>query len=159
MTNTPIRLMLNGQERVFTCEGLVSLAQVLRDEAHLTSIKIGCAEGYCGSCAVVVDGEPVVSCLMPAVACDGVDIRTSEQLIDESDARHMLREELCAIDGVQCGMCIPGLVMTVGTMIEAGELTESSQVENALMGSICRCSGYTRIVQAIESVLDRRVDR
>lgn len=154
MTEETITVHLNGRKVRLDCSGLESLASVLRDQEYMTSVKIGCSEGYCGSCTVLLDGQPAVSCLTPAVACDGSEIRTSEDDFDESSLVARLRSELCAIDAVQCGMCTPGMVLTVAALIESGNLTSPEQVPEVMVGSICRCSGYTRIIEAIQRVME-----
>jgi carbon-monoxide dehydrogenase small subunit len=148
-----IELTVNSDACSVRCVGLTSLAEVLRDQANLTSIKIGCGEGYCGSCVVRVDGEPVVSCLMPAVMCAGRSVETLGESIDFSDLEVRLQRALCGSDAVQCGMCIPGIVMLMSTLIDQGELNAVSDIPAALVGSICRCSGYTRIINAIAQVM------
>lgn len=149
-----VELTVNGDPRYVPCSGLVSLATVLRDELHLTSVKVGCAEGYCGSCTVRVDGEPILACLMPAVMCDGRSVQTLDEPSDLWALQSALQQELCDTDAVQCGMCIPGIVTLASSLIAQGEIRTAHDVPDALVGSICRCSGYTRIIDAIARVAE-----
>lgn len=151
-----LTVTIDNDERVISCQGLVSLAEVLHDDLHCTSVKIGCAEGYCGSCTVLVEDEPVLACLTPAVLCDGKSIRIVDVPDEVATIQSALRRALCDTDAVQCGMCTPGIVTLVSALIKEGELTKASEIAPALEGSICRCSGYARIVEAIESVLVAR---
>lgn len=148
-----IEVTVNGDVHYVPCSGLTSLAEVIRDDMHITSVKIGCGEGYCGSCTVLVDGEPMVSCLLPAVMCDGRTIQTIDEPGSLEELQMALQRELYEADAIQCGMCIPGIVVLVSSLIELGEIQKSSDITPALVGSICRCSGYSRIVSAIERVL------
>lgn len=149
-----IEMTVNTDPRYVPCSGLASLASVLRDELHLTSVKVGCAEGYCGSCTVRVDGEPILACLMPAIMCDGRSVQTLDEPSDLSELQSALQRELCDTDAVQCGMCIPGIVTLASSLIAQGEIRTAEDVPGALVGSICRCSGYTRIVAAIARVAE-----
>jgi carbon-monoxide dehydrogenase small subunit len=147
-----VALDVNGDVRYVPITGLQSLADVLRQEVHLTCVKVGCAEGYCGSCTVLLDGEPVVSCLMPAIACEGRQVRTVDEPGELSGLQADLQRELCESDAVQCGMCIPGIVTLMSALIHQGEIRSAADISPALVGSICRCSGYARIVDAVERV-------
>jgi carbon-monoxide dehydrogenase small subunit len=153
MKRDMIEVVVNDDLRYLPCSGLMSLAEALRDELHLTSVKIGCSEGTCGSCSVILDGEPVLACLTPAAACDGRSVRTVDGPGELEHLQRELREALCEADAVQCGMCIPGIVVLASALIAQGEIRTSDDIPRALVGSICRCSGYTRIVSAIEQVL------
>lgn len=148
-----VQIDLNDDRRYLPCTGMASLAEVLREEAHLTSVKIGCAEGACGSCTVILDGEPVLACLTPALACDGRSVQTIDGPGALANVQQALQAALCDADAVQCGMCIPGIVVLVSALVEQGEIRTAGDIPSALVGSICRCSGYARIVSAIERVL------
>ena len=153
MTTQLLRLLVNDDERMIPCTGLASLADALREELHITSVKIGCSEGYCGSCTVLVDNEPVLACLTPAMICEGKAIRTVDSPGSIAEIQTALQQQLCDLDAVQCGMCTPGIVTVMSALIAGGEIRNRSDITNALVGSICRCSGYSRIVDAIDHVL------
>lgn len=153
MTTQLLKLLVNDDERLIPCTGLASLADALRDELHITSVKIGCSEGYCGSCTVLVDNEPVLACLTPAMTCEGKTIRTVDAPGSLADIQEALQQQLCDLDAVQCGMCTPGIVTVMSALIANGQVRNRSDIPDALVGSICRCSGYSRIVDAIDHVL------
>lgn len=158
MTTELLKLTLDDDERFVPCSGLASLADVLREHVQVTSIKIGCAEGYCGSCTVIVDDEPVLACLTPAITCDGKSIRTLDGPGKLADIQGELQQQLCERDAVQCGMCTPGIVALMSALIAQGEIQSSSDIAPSLVGSICRCSGYSRIVEAVEHVAMSHAD-
>lgn len=147
-----VPLDVNDDVRYVPMTGLQSLAEVLRHEVHLTSVKIGCAEGYCGSCTVLVDDQPTIACLTPAIACEGRRIRTVDDPGTQADLHRALQGALCEGDAVQCGMCIPGIVTVASALIAQGRIRTEADIAPALVGNICRCSGYLRIVAAIEQV-------
>lgn len=155
----PIALTLNGEERVSNHSPLTPLVDVLRDEFFLKGAKTVCREGFCGSCTVMVDGRAVVSCLLPLGHVEGADVETVESLASDG--------VLCAVqkamvehDAVQCGMCFPGMVMSLVAFFDDLHKTNgapkpaSADVKAALCGNICRCTGYERIVTAALSVSD-----
>ena len=157
MTTELLKLAVNDDERLIPCTGLASLADVLRDELHITSVKVGCAEGYCGSCTVLVDDQPVLACLTPALTCEGKAIRTVDASGPLADLQEALQRRFCELDAVHCGMCTPGIVTTMSALIAGGEIRHRSDITDALVGSICRCSGYSRIVDAIDHVLQEHM--
>ena len=131
------------------------LADFLRDDLHLTGTKRGCETGTCGACTVLLDDQPVKSCLSLAVMSDGRRIRTVEGLGSAANL-HPLQSSFMACAGLQCGYCTPGMLMTACALLESNPNPDREAVRSALAGNLCRCTGYTQIV---ESVLDaaRRV--
>ncbi|HEX5195036.1 MAG TPA: (2Fe-2S)-binding protein [Solirubrobacteraceae bacterium] len=130
---------------------LTSLAQVLRETLLLTGTKLACGEGFCGSCTVHLDGEPVLACLTPIALVDGRAVATVEGL--EPDGHwSALQQAMAERDAVQCGMCFPGMLMTLTAFLrdeaEAGRAVTADSVRAALTGNVCRCTGYQAIVEA-----------
>jgi len=126
------------------------LSDFLRDDLHLTGTKRGCETGICGACSVRVDGEVVKSCLMLAVQVRGRDVQTVEGLA-RGEALHPLQESFMQCGGLQCGYCTPGFLMASCAMLETNPSPSADEVRHGLNGNLCRCTGYTQIV---ESVLD-----
>jgi carbon-monoxide dehydrogenase small subunit len=148
----PLQLTINGEQRTAVSDPLTPLLDVLRDEFSLTGAKIVCREGFCGACMVLVDGKPAVSCLMPAGLAEGRDIRTVESLSvggDLSPLQRALEEH----DVVQCGMCFPGIVMSLTSYFAHTSNPNREGMKAALVGNICRCTGYERILDAALSLV------
>jgi aerobic-type carbon monoxide dehydrogenase small subunit (CoxS/CutS family) len=143
-----MELIINGQRYEVDSLPLKPLARVLREDLGLMGTKLGCSEGRCGSCTVIVDGRTVVSCLYPAALAQDKDIRTVEGLADGNNGLTRLQDALVQSGGLQCGICTPGILMTLTWVLENdGEVTDAV-VRNALAGNICRCTGYQKIVDA-----------
>jgi aerobic-type carbon monoxide dehydrogenase small subunit (CoxS/CutS family) len=141
-------LTVNGATTTVDGPGMRPLLSVLRDELGLRGSKLGCSEGRCGACTVLVDGEPVVSCLYPVALADGHAVRTIEGLAGPEDPLTAVQEALLEHGGVQCGACIPGVVMSLTALLERHEIVDEPAVLAALSGNICRCTGYRNIVNA-----------
>ncbi|HTT27023.1 MAG TPA: (2Fe-2S)-binding protein [Solirubrobacteraceae bacterium] len=146
---TAISLTVNGATHELDVSPRLLLADLLRDELGLTGTKIGCAMGACGACTVLVDGEPVRSCLMFAVQADRRSVRTVEDLAAQNGDLHPLQAALQAHHGLQCGYCTPGMLMSVAPMLESGQPLEPDAVREAIAGNLCRCTGYQTIVEAV----------
>lgn len=145
-------LQVNGEERHSASDPLTPLVDVLRDELFLTGAKAVCREGFCGACTVMLDGRPVVSCLMPLGLAAGCDVRTVESLAPD-DVLSPLQRALEQHDAVQCGMCFPGMVISLTAFFASHPNPSRNDVKAALSGNICRCTGYERIVDAAMSTL------
>lgn len=128
---------------------LTPLVRVLRDEAGLVGTKEGCAEGRCGSCTVLVDGDTAVSCLYPTALAEGAEITTIEGLAVPNGSLHRLQRAILETGGVQCGFCTPGILMTLTALIEKEPTPSADDVRESLSGNICRCTGYAQIVEAV----------
>lgn len=147
-----IALTLNGERRELEVEGYRSLLDTLRNEAGLTGTKKGCDVGDCGACTVILDGKPVCSCLVLAVEADGCEVQTIEGLA--AGRLHALQESFIAHGGAQCGFCTPGILMMAKTLLDENPKPTEEEIRFALAGNICRCTGYTKIIEAIRAVAD-----
>lgn len=143
---------LNGDTVDVDSPGLTSLLDTLREQFGLLGAKLGCGEGRCGSCTVLVDGAPVASCLYPVANAAGHEVRTVEGLTAGDEPLTPIQDALLDHGGVQCGACIPGVVMTLTALVESGARVDDESVRSALTGNICRCTGYQKIVDAAVSV-------
>jgi carbon-monoxide dehydrogenase small subunit len=146
---------LNGETVAIDGDGLRPLARVLREDLGLTGTKVGCFEGRCGACTVIVDGRSVVSCLYPLALTAGAEVRTVEGLAGDDGTLNPLQEAILDAGGVQCGISTPGVLMTLTTLLEANPAPTEEQVRAALAGNICRCTGYQKIVDAVLSLHGR----
>jgi len=152
-----LRLNINGEDRLSSSDPMTPLVDVLRDEFFLTGAKIVCREGFCGACTVLLDGRPAMSCLMPAGLAEGCAVLTVESLATDG-ALSPLQQAMEKHDAVQCGMCFPGMLMTLTSFLENATAPTREDVKAALVGNLCRCTGYERIVDAalsVASTLDR----
>jgi carbon-monoxide dehydrogenase small subunit len=147
MTDLAITLTINGERHQLSVRGRTSLADLLRDELGLTGTHLGCEQGVCGACTVLVDDLPVRSCLMLAGSCDGSEVVTIEGLADE-DAT-CLRSEFSREGGLQCGFCTPGMLIAGWELIRRRQNQSRDSVCEAMSGNICRCTGYNGIVRAV----------
>jgi carbon-monoxide dehydrogenase small subunit len=150
MSTHRIHVTVNGELHDTDVPARRMLSDFLRDDLHLTGTKRGCETGVCGACSVLVDGEVVKSCLMLAVQAQGREISTVEGLA-RGDALHPLQESFMQCGGLQCGYCTPGFLMTACAMLARDPSPSADAVRHGLNGNLCRCTGYTQIV---ESVLD-----
>ena len=139
---------VNGVERRASVYPMARLLDVLREELRLTGTKEGCGEGECGACSVIVDGALVNSCLMPALQAEGTEIRTIEGVAD-GEKLHAAQEAFLAHGGAQCGMCTPGMILAAVSLLERIPHPSDAEIRNGLAGNLCRCTGYTRIFEAV----------
>jgi len=131
-------------------DGSKTLLEVLREDLQLTGTKHGCELGECGACAVLLDGEPVLSCLALAVECEGRDVTTVEGL-QERGTLHPLQEAFADLGGSQCGYCTPGILITAKALLDRNADPTRDEIKEALAGNLCRCTGYLQIVEAVEA--------
>jgi aerobic carbon-monoxide dehydrogenase small subunit len=146
-----MNLVVNGVEHEIRCDALTPLLRVLREELHITSPKAGCEQGGCGACTVLVDGEPRRSCLMPLAAVDGAQVTTVEGLSDGVDLAP-IQQAFHDLYASQCGFCSPGMMMASTALLTTTPNASREQIMVALEGHICRCTGYVKILDAVESV-------
>ncbi len=149
MTDTfPIAFQVNGAPRTADAEPRKTLADFLREDLGLTGTHLGCEHGVCGACTVLVDGEPVRSCLMLAVQARGASITTIEGLADDG-AMSPLQQALRDEHGFQCGFCTPGFLMQITALLAENPHPSEPEIRQSLSGNICRCTGYETIVNGV----------
>lgn len=144
-----IKFNLNGDEIVGKAESRMLLADFIRHELGATGTHVGCEQGACGACTILVDGKAVRSCLMFAVQANGSDITTVEGLAKSADLLHPLQEAFRTAHGLQCGFCTPGILMTMIPFLDENLEPTEDEVRMALSGNLCRCTGYQHIVDAV----------
>lgn len=144
-----IQFNLNGSPHTTVVEPRMLLVDYLRHEVKLTGTHVGCEQGACGACTILMDGKAVRSCLMFAVQADGHDIFTVESLAESLDQLHPLQEAFREAHGLQCGFCTPGVLMTMLPFLKHNPSPTEAQVREALSGNLCRCTGYQHIVDAV----------
>lgn len=148
MTTHRIECVVNGETHLLDVPTGRMLSDLLRDDLHLTGTKRGCETGVCGACSILLDGEVVKSCLMFAAQVDGRNITTIEGLA-EGDSLHPLQESFMKCGGLQCGYCTPGMIMASCDLLKNNPDPSVEEVQRALSGNLCRCTGYTQIVESI----------
>ena len=147
-------LTVNGEPVEVSFAPYKTLLEVLREDLGLTGTKHGCELGECGACAVLVDGEPRLSCLVLAVECQGKAIETVEGLADGA-ALHPLQTAFAYMGAAQCGYCTPGILMTAKALLEREPNPSRERIKEAISGNLCRCTGYQQIFEAIEEAAKR----
>ena len=146
-----LSLILNGEPREVDAEPFRSLLDVLRNEIGLTGTKKGCDVGDCGACTVILDGKPVNSCLVLALEAQGARVETVEGLQRPGGSLHPLQEHFIKYGGAQCGFCTPGILMMAKALLDENPNPSEEEIRFGIAGNICRCTGYTKIVQAIQA--------
>ena len=149
MDSHPISLAVNGQPVERTVESRLLLSDFLRHELGLTGTHVGCEHGVCGACTILVDGEAARSCLMFAVQAHGADVKTVESLGTESSL-HPIQEAFREAHALQCGFCTPGILMTLVPFLREHPSPDEAEIREALSGNLCRCTGYSNIVEAVK---------
>jgi len=146
-----ITLKVNDREYDLVIPVNRTLTQVLRENLRLTGTKQGCSLGDCGSCTVLMDGQPVNSCLVLAVEAEGHEILTIEGLSEEGKL-HPIQQAFVEHGSIQCGFCSPGMILSAKALLDKNPTPAKSEIREAISGNLCRCTGYQKIVDAIESV-------
>lgn len=151
---TPIRIRVNGDEHRLAVDPWRTLNEVLREDLNLTGTKLGCGSGDCGACTVMVDGRTVSSCLALAVEMDGREITTVEGLAPSGESLHPIQEAFVRKGAVQCGFCTPGMQMSALYLLDNKPMPSDREIRDSLSGNLCRCTGYTKIVEAISAAAE-----
>jgi carbon-monoxide dehydrogenase small subunit len=149
----PLAMTVNNRKVAVEIIADELLVDVLRDRLGLTGTKIGCNEGECGACTIIMDGKPVLSCLIPALRAQGREILTIEGLSD-GDTLHPLQQAFVDHGAVQCGYCIPGFIISAKALLDLNPHPSSEEIKEAIAGNLCRCTGYVKIIEAIEAVAE-----
>jgi len=144
-----IRFKLNGREIEAEVEPNTLLLNLLRERLHLTGAKYGCGIGECGACTVLLDGEPILSCLTLAVEVDGREITTIEGLAENGEL-HPLQRAFLEEGAVQCGFCTPGMILTAKALLDENPNPSEDEIREYLKGNLCRCTGYVNIIRAVK---------
>ena len=147
-----IRFVLNGEETDVSFAPYKTLLEVLREDLGHTGTKHGCELGECGACAVLLDGKPVLSCLVLALECSSKKVLTVEGLSGEGKL-HPLQDTFADLGAAQCGYCTPGILVTAKALLEANPHPSRDQIREALSGNLCRCTGYLQIFEAVEAAM------
>ena len=151
MTKAEVRATINGRERELRVDPWRTLLDVLRDDLELTGTKLGCEAGECGACTVILDGRPVVSCMVLAADADGRDIVTIEG-ISTPEHLHPLQDEFIKLGSFQCGYCAPGMILSARALLDQTPNPTETEIREAIAGNLCRCTAYVGIVRAIQNV-------
>ena len=148
---------VNGEDRDLRVSACSTLTEVLRERLGLTGTKHGCELGECGACTVLLDGKPVLSCLVLAVECAGRHIETIEGMQQGPDL-HPLQKAFAELGGTQCGYCTPGFLLTANALLREKPDATRAQIRQALSGNLCRCTGYQQILDSVEDAIRRMRD-
>ena len=153
MASKIVTFVLNGRETEVMVKPLTTLQVVLRDKLGYMATKVGCKEGACGTCTILVDGEPMLSCLLPAEDVEGRQVTTLEGLTP-IEGMHPLQQAFFDNYATQCGYCTPGMIMVAKALLDHNPSPTREEVVDALSGNLCRCTGYEPIIRAVEMVAE-----
>lgn len=148
-----ISLNVNGKDYEVEVDNKMTLTKLLRDKLNLMGTKIGCGEGECGACTVIMDGETVLSCLVLAFQAEDSKIITIEGVSE--DGSHPIQQAFIEVGAVQCGFCIPGMILSAKSLLDKNLNPTEEDIREAISGNICRCTGYEKIVKAIKLAAKR----
>ena len=149
-----INLKVNGEDRTLIVQNNWTLLSILRNKLGLTGVKEGCGKGECGACTVIMDGDSVLSCLTLAVEADGKEITTIEGLAKNGQL-HSLQQAFIDEGAIQCGFCTPGMILTAKALLDKNPHPTREEIKTGINGNICRCTGYAKVVNAIEAVTNQ----
>ncbi|GAB6171233.1 (2Fe-2S)-binding protein [Paradesulfitobacterium aromaticivorans] len=151
---TLIELNINNRVYEVAVDARDLLIDVVRKKVGLTGTKKGCGEGDCGACTVLIDGKPELSCIKLAIACQGKKITTIEGLVQEGGALHPIQQAFVDHGAVQCGFCTPGMIMSSKALLDRNPHPTQNEIKHELSGNICRCTGYKKIIEAVEAAAE-----
>jgi carbon-monoxide dehydrogenase small subunit len=154
MTAHSITVTVNGKREHLAVPAHMTLLEMIRDKLALTGTKNGCAAGECGACTVLIDGEPVNSCMMLALEADNHEVTTVEGLAREDGQLSLLQQSFAEHNAVQCGFCTPGMLVSAHALLTRSPHPSDEEVREGLVGNLCRCTGYLRIVEAVQAAAE-----
>ena len=153
MAKAHVTTTINGDEYEFLCEPQQSLVDVLRNELRLSGTQEGCSTGDCGACSVMMDGRLVCSCLVLAVEAEGKEVETIEGM-GTADDLHPLQKRFLEINGLQCGICTPGILVAAKALLEENDNPTESEIRYWLAGNLCRCTGYDKVIRSVQAAAE-----
>ena len=151
-----INITVNGGLEQVVVSSNMTLMRMLRESLSLTGTKNGCSAGECGACTVLLDGEPVNSCMVLAVECDGASVLTVEGLAGDKEL-HPVQEAIIQAGGVQCGFCTPGVLISARALLDRNPDPDEAEIREALVGNLCRCTGYVRIIDGVKKAAKKQM--
>ena len=148
--NYPVTMKINGKAVQAEVPARLSLVDFLRETQRLTGTHVGCEHGICGACSVLLDGEPVRSCLMYTVQAEGCSLTTIEGLANADGTPGVLQDAFCEAHGMQCGYCTPGMIVAAHALLKDNPDPDEHAIRDAIGGNLCRCTGYQQIVESVQ---------
>ena len=152
MKKYPVKFYVNEEPVELDVQANRTMLNVIRDDLHLTGTKVGCGAGECGACTVIVDGKPINACLVLAPEMDGMHITTIEGIADHDGNLSPLQKAFVEHTALQCGFCTPGFIMSATALLNENPHPTRDEIKHAISGNLCRCTGYIKIIEAIEDV-------
>ena len=154
MAKAHVTTTINGDEYEFLCEPGQTLVDAIRNGLGLTGTKEGCSTGDCGACSVMLDGELVCSCLVLAVEADGKAVETIEGMAEGEDDLHPLQRNFLELNGLQCGICTPGILIAARALLERNPDPTETEIRFWLAGNLCRCTGYDKVIRSVQAAAE-----